>query len=384
MEKNKEGCSSILVGLIVLGIPLGIAFWGFSLTTDGFINGKIGLVVFGFFVMLMCFWIGFDHLFNQIYRKAKGAGWMIAALVLSLLASVFLVRDFFDPKSFISTQRAVSVVCQGENVPAAGVYQSGNDPHIVLMRGVSANEKFNSEWKPGSLGDVELVICLGSPTYTLIETCLYSTGGRIKRYRENQPVRLMIAQTGEVLASSVLTANPGACPSLKVNILNPKLRGSVTNGLIEKWVLRFLPSRTYTPTPAPTGTPAPTTTPLPIEVSFDTIGNYPKGGLVYITGYLVLFSNIYCDSECGLLLAKSANSSNTITIFVRVAQPGVEPVPNQMKALPDLYEKWDVRVRLNDGTYAFIGQRIIVTGRICKTTDGDSCISDITKIELAQ
>jgi hypothetical protein len=55
-----------------------------------------------------------------------------------------------------------------------------------------------------------------------------------------------------------------------------------------------------------------------------------------------------------------------------------------MKALPDNYQKWDIRVRLNDGTYAFIGQRITVTGRICSTTDGDQCISDIFQIDLAQ
>jgi hypothetical protein len=67
-----------------------------------------------------------------------------------------------------------------------------------------------------------------------------------------------------------------------------------------------------------------------------------------------------------------------------VAEPGVEPVPNQMKALPNPYQKWDIRVRLNDGTYAFIGQRVTVTGRICSTTDGDTCISDIFNIELAK
>jgi len=102
-----------------------------------------------------------------------------------------------------------------------------------------------------------------------------------------------------------------------------------------------------------------------------------------MTGNLVMFSSTYCGYECGLSLAKFSGSSQTITIFVRVADAGVEPSPNQMKALPDPYDKWDIRVKLDDGEYAFIGQRITVTGRICKTTDGDPCISDISKIELA-
>ena len=148
------------------------------------------------------------------------------------------------------------------------------------------------------------------------------------------------------------------------------------------------PTRTQTRTPTltstPTRRPTITPTPLPIEVTIDTIQNYSTGTRVIMTGYLVPFSSTYCDDECGLLLGKSRNSSQTITIFVRVAEAGVEPSLNQMKALPDPYQVWDVRVRLNNGEYAFIGQQITVTGRICETTDGDPCISSITKIELAQ
>lgn len=151
---------------------------------------------------------------------------------------------------------------------------------------------------------------------------------------------------------------------------------------------RPIPTRTQTLTPAPTATrsrtPAPTSTPKPVEVSFDTIDNYERGTRVIMSGTLVMFGSTYCDSECGILLAESSNSSNKITIFVRVAAPGVDPSPNQMKALPDPYEKWDVRICLNDGTFAFIGQRIKVTGKICQTTDGNACISSITRIELAE
>jgi hypothetical protein len=95
-----------------------------------------------------------------------------------------------------------------------------------------------------------------------------------------------------------------------------------------------------------------------------------------------MFKSTWCDSECGLILAEYSNSPNSITIFVRVAAEGVEPSPNQMKALPDPFSKWDVVICLNDGTLAYIDNRITVTGRICKTTAGTPCISDITKIEL--
>lgn len=148
------------------------------------------------------------------------------------------------------------------------------------------------------------------------------------------------------------------------------------------------PTRTRAPVPTktlqPTRTPKPTSTPLPVEVNFDTIGNYPEGRRVIMTGYLVMFKSTWCGYTCGLSLAESPGSSNTITIFVRVADEGVEPEPNQMKALPDNYGKWDIRVRLDDGEYAYIGQRLTIAGWTCRTTGGDPCISDIIRIELAQ
>lgn len=131
------------------------------------------------------------------------------------------------------------------------------------------------------------------------------------------------------------------------------------------------------PTPVPTRT----STPAPVTVTFDTIGSYPVGRLVILSGILEMFKSTYCGTECGLLLAENSGSENKITIFVRVAAKDVEPSPNQMKALPDPFSKWDVIVCLNDGTLAYIDNRITVTGHVCKTTDGDPCISDIIKIE---
>ena len=113
----------------------------------------------------------------------------------------------------------------------------------------------------------------------------------------------------------------------------------------------------------PTQVPTRTSTPAPVTVTFDTIGSYPVGRLVILSGILEMFKSTYCGTECGLLLAENSGSENKITIFVRVAAKGVEPSPNQMKALPDPFSKWDVIVCLNDGTLAYIDNRITVTGR---------------------
>lgn len=134
-----------------------------------------------------------------------------------------------------------------------------------------------------------------------------------------------------------------------------------------------------TPRPTATRTSRPTATPMPVEITFDTIGDYEVGTKVILVGRLEMFSSTFCDDECGLLLENPANTAQDITIFVRVGDQ-----PNQMKPLFEGYTKGDIQVRLNDGTYAVIGYRIRVTGRICDTTSGEPCISSIEKIELFQ
>lgn len=159
----------------------------------------------------------------------------------------------------------------------------------------------------------------------------------------------------------------------------------VLSGLFASPTRTIIPtlSPTHTPTATPTRTPRPTATatPTPEMITFDTIGTYPEGQLVTLSGFLEMFKSTYCDTECGLLLAEYSGSANKITIFVRVAKEGVDPSPNQMKALPNSYSQWDIVVCLDDGTLAYIGNRITVTGRICKTTSDKPCISNIIKIE---
>jgi hypothetical protein len=139
----------------------------------------------------------------------------------------------------------------------------------------------------------------------------------------------------------------------------------------------IVPSTKKPPTPIPTRT----STPAPVTITFDTIGNYPEGRLVILSGLLEMFKSTWCGTECGLLLVEHTGSPNKVTIFVKIAAKGVEPSPNQMKALPDPFSKWDVVLCLNDGTLAYIDNRITVTGKICRTTAGEPCISSITKIE---
>jgi hypothetical protein len=243
---------------------------------------------------------------------------------------------------------------------------------------MDANEYYCCPRCGASLVDIRFKSVLIEPTPQPIQP------GTRAGTRPAQPVRSTKKSFGSILGAIVASCLvlTGICSVVFVYAM-PQLSAIMATETPRPTQTR---TQTFTPIPTvlPSRTPAPTSTPKPVEVTFDTIGDYAKGTRVIMTGTLVMFSSTYCDSECGLLLAESSNSSNKITIFVRVAAPGAEPSPNQMKALPDPYEKWDVRVCLNDGTIAFVGQRITVTGRICNTTDGEACISNISRIVLAE
>jgi uncharacterized RDD family membrane protein YckC len=136
---------------------------------------------------------------------------------------------------------------------------------------------------------------------------------------------------------------------------------------------------TATIQPSSTPMPTQTSTSLPVEVDFDTLDNYAVGHPVILVGRLTFFSITTCNDTCNLLLENPDNPSQIITIFVPVGDGN-----NQMKPLPDPFTNKDIQVRLDDGTLAVIGYRIRVTGRVCETPEGVSCISDISKFELFQ
>jgi hypothetical protein len=145
------------------------------------------------------------------------------------------------------------------------------------------------------------------------------------------------------------------------------------------------PQPTSTATPTPTAKPTRTPTPAPVEVTFDSIGQYPLERLVLFVGRIVNLKSTRCDElSCGLLLSNPSNPSETIPIFVNIPYGENTPAPSEMKPLHDNYSTWDIRLRTMDGEYAFVGQTIRVTGRVCETTDGDVCISEIFEIELAK
>jgi hypothetical protein len=209
----------------------------------------------------------------------------------------------------------------------------------------------------------------------------------IPRSIQNHTPSVQTAQPGKKRAGRVLLwlgvclVLAGACfmafqygrPALSVFLATETPRPTLTPSPTS--------TNTATPTPKPTRTP----TPAPVEVTFDTIGQYPLERLVILVGKIVNLGSTRCHATyCGLLLSNPSHPSQTIPIYVNIPYGENTPAPGEMKPLHDNFSTWDIRLRTMDGEYAFVGQTIRVTGMVWETTDGDVCISDIFEIELAK
>jgi hypothetical protein len=126
------------------------------------------------------------------------------------------------------------------------------------------------EWAPKELTDISLVVCASEPKPVRLETCKYGGGISINRYREEAAVRLVDAQSGQIIVSTTLSADPPACQPLGLQELS-RLHAKISIADLKAWVTKVLagepaPGVTPSPTlvlPTATITPAPSQTPSP-------------------------------------------------------------------------------------------------------------------------
>lgn len=139
-----------------------------------------------------------------------------------------------------------------------------------------------------------------------------------------------------------------------------------------------------TPTSRPTSRSTRTPTPLPAVVDFDTLYEQAIWDKVVIIGYLDLPGGTLCDTDCGVFLEDPRDRGDQISVFLDIPPEGGTPAPNQMARLPDPYLPSDFQVRLDDGSYIGEGALVKLTGWVCETTEGEICVSNIVRIELAE
>lgn len=239
---------------------------------------------------------------RQFLEKSIPGGLVLAASLLFTvaglsLASFLTIRSARQlcPRSSLGLD--VSTVCQGGalsgRVGLAAQGQIDGQALLSVRAGLAApalslerlvvlgeqgqaigwTEDAQRAWRPTSLDEVGLVACAGPVRQTVLETCQYGGGIKIKRVQEEIDVRLVQADTGELLASGTLVGMPPACAPLGIQEL-PRLRGRVEFSALLEWAASALKAQS-TPvvdlaarvqalaSPTPTQTPEPTPTPAP-------------------------------------------------------------------------------------------------------------------------
>jgi len=133
----------------------------------------------------------------------------IFGLVCLVIISVFYVGcgSRLSPQD---TQiiEAMQPVAKGEGVAQAASYtrDGGINPVVLISSSGEIHgwtDDIPTEWKPTSVEETELVICVGEEEEKIIEVCEYY-GPSITRYQHYVEVELREARTGKLVANTIL------------------------------------------------------------------------------------------------------------------------------------------------------------------------------------
>jgi hypothetical protein len=153
--------------------------------------------------------------------------------VIAIAIAAVLGLGIYTANSGVPLQRpdaavtaAVAPACAGTAVEAAGRVTTGSAAlnHIVVLD--SAGVEFgwtgkpSVDWRPPTVGDVELVACVQpEDAEVAIEVCRYN-GPSTTRYSATREVRVVAAHSGVELARFSITSQPSSCPAVKAEDLS--------------------------------------------------------------------------------------------------------------------------------------------------------------------
>lgn len=127
--------------------------------------------------------------------------------------------------------RTLSIVCNQGIVESAHRYDPESTFHtLVILDSVGnpnnfTNTAFNNKWEPTAIRFADLVACVSDEEKEIIETCQYEEGEEISRIARIREVRVIVAQTGEILYQDKLYYQlPRECP-IYISENEPDLRG---------------------------------------------------------------------------------------------------------------------------------------------------------------
>lgn len=217
-----------LVATLSLLIPLVLFTW------DGLAADNVWLVAVGFLSASICCVVFVTVL-------VKGVGVKGNPLVFALLGTAIATGlQAWSVSSWVE----VAPACKGQPVVEAAPY-GGSGPHRlkVLREGEPIGHSvMPADWQAESAKDTELVACIGPPERYVIHICRYHGGPNVTRYGHRRTVTLVIASTGETLASRTFEGEPPRKCQEKERRSLEKLVGSRSIDMdeVRKWLSAYV------------------------------------------------------------------------------------------------------------------------------------------------
>ena len=137
---------------------------------------------------------------------------------------------------------ALSPVSEGEGVSEAAPYDDGPGPHsIVLLSPEGGKHSWTNslpeDWRPETVSDTALVVCVGAREEKVIAKCDYVGGSPITRYQYYREVELREARTGDIIAATTLYGSiPEECPYSAPSSQTRKTGSKVTIEQLKDWL----------------------------------------------------------------------------------------------------------------------------------------------------
>lgn len=200
--------------------------------TNGFAIGALvcGLVSFALPILLSVPAIVLGligrHGIDRSGGNQRGRGMAISGIVLGtvtlIVTSAFIAFVAFEAGQEDGGKRAdereqvvetVGRACRNAGVPVAGAYRGDGPFHMVLVGGKGQEidwTRRNASWRAETVADAELVACV-TARRTLIQSCPYTGGNTVERYRTTVRVRVLEARNRRVVDTFTLTDDPRQC-----------------------------------------------------------------------------------------------------------------------------------------------------------------------------
>ncbi len=143
-----------------------------------------------------------------------------------------------------AVQAGLAGVCGGVGIAEAAEYTGGPGIHpTVLLNDAGTRHSWSGQmggWGPTNLAETQLVLCVSEQREVQIEECQYN-GPNIFRFRYFVEVRLHVAQTGQVLASTQLWGSePRNCRQSEPWSLVRLAGGGVSFSTLQTWMQPYI------------------------------------------------------------------------------------------------------------------------------------------------